>query len=180
MAARKTLEVPKEALVFIIRSFGGKVSWDKYLGLGSTYDEDDESITHQIVDRNSIERKYINRQYVQPQWIFDSVNAKKLLPIEDYFPGVELPPHLSPFVEEKEGDYVPEEKEALKKYGSLKIKDNKEEDESSEIDSSDDDDDDEKINSSNDENDLEDDVEIDSEDNQKNEVKKMDGLISIV
>lgn len=28
----------------------------------------------------------------------------------DYFPGVLLPPHLSPFVTEQEGDYVPPEK----------------------------------------------------------------------
>ncbi|KAJ7997981.1 hypothetical protein DPEC_G00217800 [Dallia pectoralis] len=27
---------------------------------------------------------------------------------EDYFIGVALPPHLSPFVEEKDGDYVPQ------------------------------------------------------------------------
>ncbi len=50
------------------------------------------------------------RYYIQPQWVFDCVNAKILLPVEDYFLGVTLPPHLSPFVEEKEGDYVPPEK----------------------------------------------------------------------
>ena len=42
--------------------------------------------------------------------MFDCVNAKILLPVEDYFLGVTLPPHLSPFVEEKDGDYVPPEK----------------------------------------------------------------------
>lgn len=115
-------EVPREALVFTIRSFGGQVSWDKYLGFGSTFEETDETITHQIVDRDNIEQNYLNRHYVQPQWVFDCVNNKRLLPIEDYFIGVELPPHLSPFVEEKEGDYVPPEKEALKATGSLKIK----------------------------------------------------------
>lgn len=50
------------------------------------------------------------RYYIQPQWVFDCVNAKLLLPVEDYFLGVTLPPHLSPFVEEREGDYVPPEK----------------------------------------------------------------------
>ena len=53
------------------------------------------------------------RYYVQPQWLFDCVNRCKLLPVEDYFPGVELPPHLSPFVQEEEGDYVPPERQAM-------------------------------------------------------------------
>lgn len=50
------------------------------------------------------------RYYIQPQWVYDCVNAKIILPVEDYFMGVTLPPHLSPFVEEKEGDYMPPEK----------------------------------------------------------------------
>lgn len=54
-------EVPREPLVFIIRCFGGEVSWDKELFVGSTFDEDDESITHQIVDRPSIEKQFISR-----------------------------------------------------------------------------------------------------------------------
>lgn len=56
---------------------------------------------------------FVCRSYVQPQWIYDCVNTKTLLPVQDYLPGAVLPPHLSPFVEEKEGDYVPPEKEAL-------------------------------------------------------------------
>ena len=36
-----------------------------------------------------------------------------LLPPEDYFIGAELPAHLSPFVEESEGDYIPREKQVL-------------------------------------------------------------------
>ena len=50
---------------------------------------------------------------MQPQWVFDCVNHRKLLPVEDYFPGVELPPHLSPFVQEEEGDYIPPERRAM-------------------------------------------------------------------
>lgn len=103
-------EVPREALAFVIRSFGGLVSWDKSLCIGATYDVTDSSITHQIVDRPGQQTPTIGRYYVQPQWVFDSVNARLLLPVSDYFPGVQLPPHLSPFVSEKEGDYVPPEK----------------------------------------------------------------------
>ncbi|KAM6930378.1 pescadillo isoform 1-T1 [Xenentodon cancila] len=103
-------EVPRESLAFVIRCFGGEVSWDKSICIGSTYDVKDETITHQVVDRPNVGKQYINRYYIQPQWVYDCVNAKLLLPVEDYFLGVTLPPHLSPFVEEKEGDYVPPEK----------------------------------------------------------------------
>ena len=50
---------------------------------------------------------------MQPQWVFDCVNYRKLLPVEDYFPGVDLPPHVSPFVQEEEGDYIPPERQAM-------------------------------------------------------------------
>lgn len=103
-------EVPREALAFIIRSFGGDVSWDKSLCIGATYDITDSGITHQIVDRPGQQTPIIGRYYVQPQWVFDCVNARLLLPVAEYFPGVQLPPHLSPFVSEKEGDYIPPEK----------------------------------------------------------------------
>ncbi|XP_039626695.1 pescadillo [Polypterus senegalus] len=103
-------EVPRESLAFVIRCFGGLVSWDRSLCIGATYEVTDETITHQIVDRPSVDKQYLNRYYIQPQWIYDSVNARLRLPVEDYFLGVTLPPHLSPFVEEKEGDYIPPEK----------------------------------------------------------------------
>ncbi|XP_017787190.1 PREDICTED: pescadillo homolog [Nicrophorus vespilloides] len=107
-------EVPRENLVFMIRCFGGEVSWDKTLFVGSTYNEDDESITHQIVDRPMKDKQYISRYYIQPQWIFDSVNARQLLPVNKYFIGAVLPPHLSPFVDKfREDSYVPPEEKAL-------------------------------------------------------------------
>ncbi|XP_020293461.1 pescadillo homolog [Pseudomyrmex gracilis] len=107
-------EVPREPLVFIIRCFGGEVSWDKMLFVGATFDENDETITHQIVDRPSMDKQYISRYYVQPQWIFDSVNARELLPIETYLMGAILPPHLSPFTENrKDQTYIPPEERAL-------------------------------------------------------------------
>jgi pescadillo protein len=103
-------EVPRESLTFVIRSAGGQVSWDKDLFAGATFDESEESITHQIVDRNIDGQKYLSRYYVQPQWVFDSINLGKKLPVENYFIGAILPPHVSPFLTEREGDYIPKEK----------------------------------------------------------------------
>lgn len=103
-------EVPRESLTFIIRSFGGEVSWDKNLFPGATYDETDPSITHQIVDRSNIEKQHLDRAYIQPQWVYDCVNMRALLPTNEYLIGATLPPHLSPFVNEKRGDYVPPDK----------------------------------------------------------------------
>ena len=52
--------------------------------------------------------------------MFDCVNSQQLLPVNEYVPGAVLPPHLSPFVEEKEGDYIPpERKEMLEREKEL-------------------------------------------------------------
>jgi pescadillo protein len=106
-------EIPRDAVTFIIRSVGGQVSFDKSIDAGATYDESDETITHQIVDRPHASKTYMSRFYIQPQWVFDCVNARRLLPADDYFADAILPPHLSPFVEEGEGDYMPPEKRRL-------------------------------------------------------------------
>lgn len=159
-------EVPREALTFVIRCFGGRVSWHQTVALGATYEETDESITHQIVDRPEVDKQYLSRYYIQPQWIFDCINARSLLPVEDYFPSVTLPPHLSPFVEETEDDYVPPEK--LKLLG--RQTDSGISDEESEEGSDDDDDDEEELEDEEDEDEEEE--EENSDDEEDKPVKK--------
>ncbi|CAG8446475.1 4556_t:CDS:2 [Funneliformis caledonium] len=101
-------EVPRYSLEFIIRTFGGQVGWDETCGVGSPFNESDDRITHHVIDRPTSGHRFLSRAYIQPQWVYDCVNARKLLKIEPYQPGKTLPPHLSPFVEHKEGDYIPE------------------------------------------------------------------------
>ncbi|KAM0901738.1 hypothetical protein ACQ4PT_019771 [Festuca glaucescens] len=105
-------EVPRESLLFIIPAFGGTVSWE---GQGAPFDETDEEITHQIVDRPTQSHVFLSREYVQPQWIFDCVNALLILPTEGYIVGRVPPPHLSPFVDNDEEGYVPEYAETIKR-----------------------------------------------------------------
>merc|ERR1712088_913872 len=98
-------ETPKEILTILIRACGGKISDNV----------EDPKITHQICDRGAhTDMKYAaQRSYLQPQWVFDSVNARFLLPLERFLPNSELPAHLSPFVEEKEDGYRPPERVEL-------------------------------------------------------------------
>merc|ERR1712226_108686 len=109
-------EVPREQFAFVIRCFGGEVSWSETQGLGSTYQEGDGTITHQIIDRSSVTDRNVSRFYVQPQWVFDCVNARKLVPMEPYFAGKLLPPHMSPFVADASNagvSYIPQESKVL-------------------------------------------------------------------
>ncbi|XP_059283823.1 pescadillo homolog [Lycium ferocissimum] len=105
-------EVPRESLLFVIPAFGGIVSWD---GEGAPFKETDQSVTHQIVDRPTQGHKFLSREYVQPQWIYDCVNARILLPVEEYVVGRIPPPHLSPFVDNEAEGYVPEYAETIKR-----------------------------------------------------------------
>lgn len=50
------------------------------------------------------------RVYIQPQWIYDCINFRRILPTDKYALGSSLPPHLSPFTRDGEGDYVPPDK----------------------------------------------------------------------
>jgi pescadillo protein len=123
-------EVPRASLEFILKAFGCKrVGWDSILGDGAfTSNESDPNITHQIVDRpplangapaeaeaedgNAPQVQWPHstkpgRTYVQPQWVWDCINQGKLLRPDLYAPGAELPPHLSPWVKPKKGEYDP-------------------------------------------------------------------------
>ncbi|KAI7862815.1 Pescadillo N-terminus-domain-containing protein [Spinellus fusiger] len=101
-------ETPRYALEFMIRSCGGRVSWDVSVGENPPYSESDEKITHQLCDRPTVSNRVLSRAYIQPQWIADCINARQLLKTATYEPGQVLPPHLSPFVESRPGDYVPD------------------------------------------------------------------------
>ncbi|KAG2546683.1 pescadillo homolog [Panicum virgatum] len=105
-------EVPRESLLFIIPAFGGTVSWE---GEGAPFNEVDEDITHQIVDRPTQSHVFLSRAYVQPQWVFDCVNARIILPTEGYLVGRVPPPHLSPFVDNDTEGYIPEYAETIKR-----------------------------------------------------------------
>ena len=98
-------EVPTEIFETVISSCGGLFGDESE---NSAFKEDDRRITHYIVDRPpaGIEMKK-NKEYIQPQWIFDCINKKSLVPVSEYAPGKKLPPHLSPFYEVNEnGEYI--------------------------------------------------------------------------
>jgi len=124
-------ETPRQPLEFLLKSFGcRRVGWDAVLGDGAfTTNELDPNITHQIVDRPPVQafaedeeadgddsqtaqklaanRRVPGRTYIQPQWVWDSVNDGELKEAHMYAPGADLPPHLSPFVQNVQGAYDP-------------------------------------------------------------------------
>ena len=98
-------ECPRESLEFVLAAYGAEaVGWEDE---SSLFSADHPSITHCICDRPAVRNKVYGREYVQPQWVYDSANARLLLPVHKYAVGAELPPHLSPFVEDEEEGYVP-------------------------------------------------------------------------
>ncbi|XP_045113015.1 pescadillo homolog [Portunus trituberculatus] len=102
-----------ESLTFVIRACKGEVSWDESTADGNTFPVTDETITHEIVDRDNPKQTHLSRYYIQPQWVYDCINARMLLPVQDYFPGTSLPPHLSPFDLECHTYLPPEQKQLI-------------------------------------------------------------------
>ncbi|KAL8916871.1 MAG: hypothetical protein Q9208_008303 [Pyrenodesmia sp. 3 TL-2023] len=124
-------ETPRQPLEFLLRAYGCKrISWDEVLGDGAfTNDENDPSITHQIVDRPPTQHldtptgldedqpdaqtaparggRMPGRTYIQPQWVWDCINQGKLLRPDLYAPGATMPPHLSPWVKPSKAAYDP-------------------------------------------------------------------------
>ncbi|ESL06257.1 hypothetical protein TRSC58_06071 [Trypanosoma rangeli SC58] len=83
-------EVPHKHATLIIEACGGRVA--------TAYVAD--NITHFVVDRPALPSGFerVDRiEYVQPQYLFDCLNARMLLPSNGYRLGEELPPHVSPF-----------------------------------------------------------------------------------
>lgn len=90
-------EVPNELFAFAITSCGGIYGDESE---NSPFKSDDPRITHYIIDRPAeMIQMNENKEYIQPQWIFDCINKRMLLPVSEYSPGKKLPPHLSPFYE---------------------------------------------------------------------------------
>ncbi|AYU75861.1 Pescadillo N-terminus/BRCA1 C Terminus (BRCT) domain containing protein, putative [Leishmania donovani] len=83
-------EVPSKRFALVINACGGRVATD-YVP---------SNITHVVVDRPALPpgmKKHDQLEYVQPQYIFDCLNARLMLPVTGYRIGEELPPHVSPF-----------------------------------------------------------------------------------
>ncbi|CBH14371.1 hypothetical protein, conserved [Trypanosoma brucei gambiense DAL972] len=83
-------EVPHKHAALVIKACGGRVATG-YVA---------ENITHFVVDRPALPpgfEKDDRIEYVQPQYLFDCLNARLLLPPNGYRIGEELPPHVSPF-----------------------------------------------------------------------------------
>jgi pescadillo len=102
-------EVPRGYLELVCLAYGAKVGWE---GDNSPISIKDASITHHIVDRPMVPASYDalpkSREFLQPQWILDCSNFLFLLPITRYAVGSTLPPHLSPWVDDKEEGYRPQ------------------------------------------------------------------------
>jgi pescadillo protein len=82
-------EVPSKHIKFVVEACGGRVT--------STLSAE---VTHFAVDRPQLlpgYQKVDSIEYVQPQYFYDCLNARTILPVNGYRMGEELPPHVSPF-----------------------------------------------------------------------------------
>ncbi|KAL7779590.1 hypothetical protein CFE70_009094 [Pyrenophora teres f. teres 0-1] len=112
-------ETPRGSLEFILKAFGCKrVGWDGILGDGAfTTNESDPAITHQIVDRPALsngapapnvpETEDGGAAAPKVQWPYSMMPGRQAFASRPLLPGADLPPHLSPWVKPKKGEYDP-------------------------------------------------------------------------
>jgi pescadillo protein len=117
-------EVPLYVLQYLVLSFGATYS----------YGEDSAKISHHVLDRpltaeQKKDLKSKNRELIQPQWIADSINAVHNLPVQEYFPGVPPPAHLSPFVDNQREGYMPERQKQINRIKGEEMDEDEEEEE---------------------------------------------------
>lgn len=89
-------EVPKKHCEMIVEMLGGVV-----------VENFSSNVTHFIVDRPELPlgfTKKNNVEYLQPQYLFDCLNGRVVLPVQGYRMGEELPAHVSPFSVALSGD----------------------------------------------------------------------------
>jgi len=111
-------ETPQLSLEFVILSLGGQVIFEQ--DCKNDEERDDTRITHQIVDRTIEENtKLATREYIQPQWVYDCLNCGCFVPVEHYQPGVQCPPHLSPFVNYDEHHHKPSQAFVIEHWQEL-------------------------------------------------------------
>lgn len=82
-------ECPAKHCRFVITACGGRIV--EAPGAG---------VTHHVIDRPQLapgQTRQAATEYIQPQYLFDCLNARALLPVRGYRLGEELPPHTSPF-----------------------------------------------------------------------------------
>lgn len=83
-------EVPAKHAKLVIESCGGRVAAEYQSG----------NLTHVVMDRPALPpgmAREDHLEYVQPQYLFDCLNSRVLLPVNGYRLGEDLPPHVSPF-----------------------------------------------------------------------------------
>ncbi|GKV37239.1 hypothetical protein SLEP1_g45294 [Rubroshorea leprosula] len=83
----------------------------------SKVEEDEDTRECKILFQNMkffLSREVLREEYIQPQWVYDCVNARIILPTEPYMVERVPPPHLSPFVDDEAEGYVPDYAKTIK------------------------------------------------------------------